>query len=57
MVFSGLYALRMILGRVWQVLKIIRYTTKLVLATWLSGSDTELARRLKAFESSIGTSR
>eukprot|EP00884_Botryococcus_braunii_P002385 jgi/Botrbrau1/12147/Bobra.0186s0059.2 len=40
-----------------KVLKIIRYTAKLVLATALSGSDTELARRLKRFEASIGTSR
>ena len=40
-----------------QTLKIIRYTTKLLLATALKGSDAELAARLKRFESSIGTSR
>ena len=40
-----------------QVLKIIRYTSKLVLAGALSDPSSELAVRLKAFESSIGTSR
>ena len=40
-----------------QVLKIIRYTSKLVLAGALSDPSSELAVRLKALESSIGTSR
>ena len=40
-----------------QVLKTIRYSTKLLLATAYKDSDTELAGRLKEFESSIGTSR
>ena len=40
-----------------QVLKIIRYTSKLVLAGALSNPSSELAVRLKALESSIGTSR
>lgn len=40
-----------------QVLKLIRYTTKLALASALADSKSELATRLKAFESSIGTSR
>ncbi len=40
-----------------QVLKIIRYTTKLVLASAVSEPQSELAQRLKAFEGSIGTSR
>lgn len=40
-----------------QVLKILRYTSKLVLASALSKPDSELALRLKAFESSVGTSR
>ncbi len=40
-----------------QVLKLIRYTTKLVLASALADSKSDLAVRLKAFESSIGTSR
>ncbi|CAK0785942.1 hypothetical protein CVIRNUC_009155 [Coccomyxa viridis] len=39
------------------VLKIIRYTSKLVLAGALSDPSSELAVRLKALESSIGTSR
>ncbi|CAL8466039.1 g5575 [Coccomyxa elongata] len=40
-----------------KVLKLIRYTTKLVLASALADSKSDLAVRLKAFESSIGTSR
>ena len=40
-----------------QVLKIIRYTSKLVLAGALSDPSSEFAVRLKALESSIGTSR
>ncbi len=40
-----------------QTLKIIRYTTRLLLATSFAGSQTDLAQRLKRFESSIGTSR
>lgn len=40
-----------------QTLKVIRYTTKLLLATALDGSRSELAVRLRRFESSIGTSR
>ena len=43
-----------------QTLKIIRYTTRLLLATALAGprgSSCDLAARLRAFESSIGTSR
>ena len=40
-----------------QVLKIIRYTSRLVLAGALSDPSSELAVRLKALESSIGTSR
>ena len=40
-----------------QVLKIIRYTSRLVLAAALSDPSSELAVRLKALESSIGTSR
>ena len=39
------------------MLKIIRYTSKFVLAGALSDPSSELAVRLKAFESSIGTSR
>lgn len=40
-----------------QTLKIIRYTTRLLLSTALAGSSHDLAARLKAFEASIGTSR
>ena len=40
-----------------QVLKIIRYTTRLLLATSLPDPKSDLAIRLKAFESSVGTSR
>ena len=40
-----------------QVLKTIRYSTKLLLATAYKDSDTELTGRLREFESSIGTSR
>ncbi|CAL5228416.1 g11547 [Coccomyxa viridis] len=40
-----------------KVLKIIRYTSKLLLAGALSNPGSELAVRLKALESSIGTSR
>lgn len=40
-----------------QVLKLIRYTSKLVLASALADSKSDVAVRLKAFESSIGTSR
>lgn len=40
-----------------QTLKIIRYTTRLLLCTALAGSRGELAARLKDFEGSIGTSR
>lgn len=40
-----------------KTLKIIRYTTRLLLATALSGRDDDLAKRLKDFEGSIGTSR
>ena len=40
-----------------QVLKIIRYTSKLVLASALVDPKSEAALRLKAFEASIGTSR
>ncbi|EIE18544.1 peroxisomal biogenesis factor 11 [Coccomyxa subellipsoidea C-169] len=40
-----------------KVLKLIRYTSKLVLASALADSKSDLALRLKAFESSIGTSR
>jgi Peroxisomal biogenesis factor 11 (PEX11) len=39
------------------VLKVIRYTIKLLLATALQGSKSDLAGRLSALESSIGTSR
>ena len=39
-----------------KTLKIIRYATRLLLATALHG-DGELATRLGRFESSIGTSR
>jgi len=40
-----------------KVLKVIRYSSKLVLASALANSDSELAVRLKDFEASIGTSR
>lgn len=40
-----------------QVLKVIRYSSKLLLASALSNSDSELATRVKNFEASIGTSR
>lgn len=40
-----------------QVLKVIRYSTKLALATALKNDSSDLAVRLKEFESSIGTSR
>ena len=40
-----------------QVLKIIRYTCKLLLATALRDSSSEASIRLKEFEASIGTSR
>ena len=40
-----------------QVLKVIRYTTKLALATALKNDSGDLANRLKEFEASIGTSR
>lgn len=40
-----------------KVLKVIRYSSKLILASALSESDSELAIRLKNFEASIGTSR
>lgn len=41
----------------WQVLKVIRYSTKLALATALKNDSGDLAVRLKEFETSIGTSR
>jgi len=41
----------------WQVLKVIRYSTKLALATALKNDSSDLAVRLKEFETSIGTSR
>eukprot|EP00887_Chlorella_sp_A99_P001174 scaffold14.g1174.t1 len=40
-----------------QTLKIIRYTTKVLLATSLEGSRSEAATRLRRFEKSVGTSR
>jgi len=40
-----------------QVLKIIRYTSKLLLATALKDSTSEFGARLKEFEASVGTSR
>jgi len=40
-----------------QVLKLIRYTAKLVLATSLDGADTPAARALSRFEASVGSSR
>jgi hypothetical protein len=40
-----------------QVLKIIRYTSKLLLATALKDSTSEFGVRLKEFEASVGTSR
>eukprot|EP00897_Mesotaenium_endlicherianum_P007446 jgi/Mesen1/672/ME000109S10892 len=40
-----------------KVLKITRYTSKLLLATVLTDSKTELAASLKNFEASVGTSR
>ena len=40
-----------------QVLKVIRYSTKLALATALKNDSSDLAQRLKEFEGSIGTSR
>ena len=40
-----------------QVLKVIRYSSKFILASALANSDSELAIRLKTFEGSIGTSR
>lgn len=40
-----------------KVLKIIRYTTKLLTATVYTDSNTELGKRLNEFEKSIGTSR
>lgn len=40
-----------------QVLKVIRYSTKLALATALRDDSSDLAQRLKEFEGSIGTSR
>lgn len=40
-----------------QVLKVIRYTCKLLLATALRDSSSEASIRLKEFEASIGTSR
>lgn len=40
-----------------QTLKILRYTTRLLLATTFAGSQSDLARRLKRFEASVATSR
>eukprot|EP00850_Spirogloea_muscicola_P017044 SM000142S00558 [mRNA] locus=s142:318880:320429:- [translate_table: standard] len=40
-----------------KALKLCRYSCKLLLATALLDSPTELAARLKAFEASVGTSR
>lgn len=40
-----------------KVLKVIRYSTKLALATAFKNDSSDLALRLKEFESSIGTSR
>ncbi|DBA94242.1 TPA: hypothetical protein ACH3X1_001864 [Trebouxia sp. C0004] len=40
-----------------KVLKVIRYSTKLALATALKNDSSDLAVRLKEFETSIGTSR
>ncbi|KAL0030088.1 hypothetical protein WJX79_006130 [Trebouxia sp. C0005] len=40
-----------------KVLKVIRYSTKLALATALKNDSGDLAVRLKEFETSIGTSR
>ena len=40
-----------------QVLKVIRYSTKLALVTALKNDSGDLAKRLKEFETSIGTSR
>ena len=39
------------------MLKIIRYTSKLLLATALRDSTSEFGARLKEFEASVGTSR
>ena len=40
-----------------QVLKVIRYTSKLVLVTSLADSKSGAAKGLKRFEASVGTSR
>ena len=40
-----------------QVLKIMRYTVKFLLASALKESKSDFTQRLKAFESSVGTSR
>lgn len=40
-----------------KTLKIIRYTTKVLLATSLEGSRSQAATRLRRFEKSVGTSR
>lgn len=40
-----------------QVLKVIRYSTKFLLASIPENADPELLGRLKAFEGSVGTSR
>ncbi|KAK9821987.1 hypothetical protein WJX81_003471 [Elliptochloris bilobata] len=40
-----------------KVLKVIRYTSKLLLATALRDSSSELSARLRDFEGSVGTSR
>lgn len=40
-----------------QVLKVIRYTSKLVLVTALADSKTSEAKALKRFEASVATSR
>ena len=40
-----------------KVLKLIRYTAKLVLATSLDGINTPAARALSRFEASVGSSR
>ncbi|KEH40100.1 putative peroxisomal biogenesis factor 11 [Medicago truncatula] len=40
-----------------KLLKISRYTAKLILASNLSASDPNLTHRLKSFESSVGVSR
>lgn len=40
-----------------KLLKICRYTTKLIIASSLVASDPNLSQRLKSFESSVGVSR